>query len=231
MTAPTAPDRARALRRRRQRERQAVIFGLLIAVLAVASLGGIAIWSGALDAPFARPFTVVSKAPDYVPPPVPCVEPDSMPVKYTKTKVNVFNASTRVGLAGDTAAAVAERGFKIGATDNFGETFDTPARIYFGVEGVRQAYTLAAQLPSAELHYDNREGKTIDLAVGSLWADMLPPEDVTLDPKQPLEPLPGCVPLASATPEPSPTPKAPESGKPSGKASAAAGAKSAPSAK
>ncbi len=62
MSAPPDRDRERVLRRRHRRERQAVVFGLLIAALAVGALGAIAIFTGGIEAPFSRPFT--TRAPD-----------------------------------------------------------------------------------------------------------------------------------------------------------------------
>ena len=38
-------------------ERQAVVFGLLIAALAVVGLGALAVYTGAIDAPFDRPLS------------------------------------------------------------------------------------------------------------------------------------------------------------------------------
>ena len=48
----TDPDRARALRRRHVHERQAVIFGILLAILAVAGVSAAAIYTGNLNVPF-----------------------------------------------------------------------------------------------------------------------------------------------------------------------------------
>ena len=45
-------DRARALRRRHMRERQAVVFGVLLAALAVIGLGAAAVYTGSLSLPF-----------------------------------------------------------------------------------------------------------------------------------------------------------------------------------
>jgi hypothetical protein len=47
----TDPDRARTLRRRHMHERQAVIFGVLLAGLALAGLGAAAVYTGTLAVP------------------------------------------------------------------------------------------------------------------------------------------------------------------------------------
>ncbi|MGH3588425.1 MAG: hypothetical protein ACRDQ0_19135, partial [Pseudonocardia sp.] len=83
-------------RRKREHERQAVVFGLLIAFLLIAGLAAAAMYSGAFSSPFSRPvYTPVAE----VPQPEPCLpqvdgQPDgALPVPYSKIRVRVYNAS------------------------------------------------------------------------------------------------------------------------------------------
>ena len=198
MSAPGVTDRERALRRRHKHERQAVIFGLLIAALAVTGLGAVAVFTGGIDAPFSRPFTTraPAAAPSVVPPPCP---PDgTLPVAYGQVQVRVLNATDRVGLAADTATALTTRGFGVVGTGNSPSPVVGTARLSFGAAGVPAAYTLAAHVPGATLVLDNRQDATVDLAVGSEWVSLVDPSGVVLDPNAPLVGQAGCLPLDQA---------------------------------
>ena len=190
------PDRERVLRRRHKRERQAVVFGLLIAALAVTALGSIAAFTGGMDSPFSRPFT--TRAPDAgeAPDPAPCPPDGTLPVAYGNIQVTVLNATQRAGLAGQTAQALTARGFVVLGTGNSPSPVPGVARISFGTGGIGAAYTLAAHLEGARLVLDARADATVDLAVGNEFAALLDPTVVVLDPAAPLVGQEGCVPLA-----------------------------------
>jgi len=193
--------RARKLRRRRKRERQAVIFGAVLAALAAVGLGAAAVWSGAMESPVTRPWTVVEESSPVAFAP-PCVEPGTTPVTYKKIKVAVYNGTTRAGLASSVGDLLGQRGFTITETANYPERLRSVARISFGEKGLARAYTLLAHVPGAELYFDGRDSSRIDLALGTRYKALAPLEDVTLDKDTPLEPVPGCVPVAEATPRP-----------------------------
>lgn len=205
-------DRARSLRRRHQHERQAVVFGGLVAGLAVVGLGAAAVYSDAVDAPmldrdFVTPV-VTETGPDLPPPPCP---PDgAVPLAYSAVSVAVLNGSTRAGLAGITANDLAGRGFEIASTGNYPSDPGVPAELLFGEAGVAAAYTLAAQLEDAVLVLDTREDASVDLVLGEEFGGLAPAETVELDPEAPLVGVAGCVALedavADAVPGPSPTP-------------------------
>ena len=193
-------------------ERQAVIFGVLLAALALAGLGAAAIFTGSLNLPvFARDFATeasTTAAQD----PYPCPPAGSMPVPASQITVKVFNATSRVGLAGATSAALAERGFVIGATENFSVTYDGTARIIFGTAGVPQAYTLAAHVDGAVLILDPRTDATVDLILGAEFPELKAMDTVKLDPAAPLVAPAGCTPfdevVAPAASAPAETPAA-----------------------
>lgn len=203
-------DRARVLRRRHQQERQAVVFGSLVAALAVAGLGAVAIYTDAIRAPFLdRGFVTPSSAPtaSTLPPP-PCPPDGAVPLAYDQVTVSVYNASDRSGLAGTTADVFASRGFAIGTTSNYPSTIDLPVEVLFGQSGVAAAYTVAAQLVDPRLVLDTREDASVDVVLGADFAGMVPAEEVTLDPSTPLVGAKGCVSLEDAIPAavPGPTP-------------------------
>ncbi|MEZ0446947.1 LytR C-terminal domain-containing protein [Cellulomonas sp. ICMP 17802] len=191
----TEQDRGRQLRRRHMHERQAVIFGVLLAALALAGLGAAAVFTGSLNLPvFAREFAA-EPSPTATQDPYPCPPAGALPVPYGQITVKVYNATNRVGLAGATAASLAERGFVIGAKETAAVRYDGTARIIFGTTGVAAAYTLAAQLDGAVLILDPRTDPSVDLALGAEFAELKPVEQVTLDPAAPLVAPAGCTPF------------------------------------
>lgn len=194
--------RARRQRIRRKRARQSVVFGVLIAFMALAGLVSVAVYNQAISLPFARAFSADVLPSD--PPSVPAclVEGKEKPVGYRKIRVRVFNASERRGLAATTAKILEERGFQVIATGNVTKDEVWGVRIAYGRKGVARAYTLAAHIPGATLVYDDRTNARIDLTIGAGFSEVLPEEEVRLESGQPMSNLPGCQPLESLTPVP-----------------------------
>src|SRR5690606_35227536 len=139
--------RKRKLRRRHKRERQAVIFGGVLAGLAAIGLGAAAVWTGSMDAPFARDFTTASASPSATTAAVPCVPADTLPVAYDSITVEILNATSRQGLAGSVADLLGQRGFVIDGTDNYPTRLRGTARVAFGAQRIAAAYTLAPHNP------------------------------------------------------------------------------------
>lgn len=192
-------DRARALRRRHMHERQAVVFGVLLAGLSVAGLGAAALYTDTLSLPFlerefsAKPTQDTQAVRTYCPP------EGALPVPAGQITVDVYNGAGVAGLAGTTATQLTERGFIIGVTDNAPATLTGVARIIYGAAGSAAAYTLAAYVPDAVLQNDSRETPVVDLIVGSQYAGLVPAAEVVLDPAAPLVGPEGCIPFAELT--------------------------------
>lgn len=208
MTTPDDVQRARTQRRRRKHERQALVFGLLIAFMAVAGLAAAAVYTGAVSAPFDRPFSEEEVVRDQVAT-QPCLPDGTLPVPYQDITVKVLNATNRSGLAGQVSDALAKRNFAISSTETQ-EAKLTDVRISFGSQGLAAAYTLAAQFPKANLLYDAREDASVDVALGESFTDLLPAEEIVLAADTPMTSVDGCRSLDSITPEPLPTPSATE---------------------
>lgn len=185
------------------------MFGVLVALLAGAAFGAVAVLTGAIPSPLARNFTTADPNAGQTTPPPPCPPEGTLPVAYQSIQVTVLNATRRGGLATETAGALADRGFTILTTGNSPSAVSGVARISFGAAGVGAAYTLAAQLEGATLVLDERADGTVDLAVGPGYAALLDPSTITLDPTVTLTGVPGCVPLADAVAVPAPSPAAP----------------------
>lgn len=196
MAKPTTPEAARRLRRKRKRERQAVIFTTLVTGLLFLAVMAAAVLSGHIASPFDREF---SRQPDdYVDVIEPCPsDPSRLPVATTDIHVRVLNASGRTGLAGRTAEFLEERSFNILMTGDH-ESQRVPS-IHFGIEGLDAAITLRAHAPDAVLIVDERSGTSVDLILGSQFEGLIPQEDVALDPRQPLPSPEGCRPISEIT--------------------------------
>ncbi|MCC2319703.1 LytR C-terminal domain-containing protein [Cellulomonas xiejunii] len=195
-------DRARELRRRHMHERQAVVFGVLLACLAVAGLGAAALYTDSMSLPFlerefsVKPTVVAGAVDTYCPP------EGALPVPADQITVDVFNGANLGGLAGRTATDLKERGFVIGVTENARVQFSGVARIIYGAAGSAAAYTLKAHLPEAVLQNDPRTDALVDLIVGKEYTTLLPLEEVVLDPAVPLVGPEGCMPFAEMTAPP-----------------------------
>ncbi|MGI5353420.1 LytR C-terminal domain-containing protein [Streptomyces sp. CA-250714] len=86
--------------------------------------------------------------------------------------VNVLNATSRSGLAKDTADELKKRGFKIGKVGNAPTEFDEKVKkagILVGAPGSTTSdrlQVLGTQLENTETRYDERNGKDVDLVLG-----------------------------------------------------------------
>ncbi|MQY13735.1 hypothetical protein SRB5_38860 [Streptomyces sp. RB5] len=93
--------------------------------------------------------------------------------------VNVFNATTRTGLADKTAAELKKRGFKIGEVDNAPPEYDKKVKgagVLLGPPAAVDAglKVLGTQLPGAEAKADARDAKTLDLILGDDFTRLAP---------------------------------------------------------
>lgn len=192
--------RRRVVRRRHLHERQAVIFGSLITALVVAALMGLAVWFGVIPAPFSVPFATVAPSSDAAA--QPCPPSAALPVPYDQITVNVYNATTRSGLAATTASELVARGIVVATTANDPNgRFEGTALVRAGIPGLAQAYTVAAIFPGAVVVLDVRQDASVDVSLGSEFDVMRTPEEATLDPAAPIAAPEGCFdPLTAAAP-------------------------------
>ena len=93
------------------------------------------------------------------------------PLKPADVSINVFNATSRRGLALSTSKVAAQRGFKIASVGNDPQdkTIKDVAHIRYGPEGEESAKLLAQHIKGAKLIQDKRKGDKIDLALGTTW--------------------------------------------------------------
>ncbi|MBP8535917.1 LytR C-terminal domain-containing protein [Streptomyces sp. MK37H] len=102
--------------------------------------------------------------------------------KPSQITVNVYNATTRSGLAKDTAKELEKRGFKIGKVGNAPTRYDKKVKatgILLGAPGAGDGAfnVLGTQLPGAQTKNDARDGKDIDLIIGNGFKDLVGQKD------------------------------------------------------
>jgi hypothetical protein len=209
--------------RRHRRERQFLIFGLLVGLLATISVIAFAIYQGRLQSPFDYAF--VTPPPDFESsikwPCAPSNEGndaddpeavhENMPMDPSEVTVRVLNGTVgatneQPGIAGSTLEVLKGRGYvSVGAT-NWNRTYADSVRIQFGREGLRQAYTVAANFPNYVMVLDNREGAVVDIILGEAFniQKIRPQYAPELDPNVELTAPVQCLPMDLVPEEPAP---------------------------
>lgn len=114
------------------------------------------------------------------------------PPPPSKVHVNVLNAFVIPGTASDMAKMLRKRHFHVAKVGNTSDFYpDNAVIIRYGLQGEPAARRLALQFKSPKMERDGRKGATIDVVIGSKWADS------------------AIVPAAKATPKPTPKSSAP----------------------
>lgn len=151
---------------RRQRRRRAVItIGVLVLGLFFAFWYGLSYYEADRQRVAARP-------------PQPTCRPfDPSVLSPGDVTVNVYNATTRSGLAGRTAKAFEERGFTVDAVDNDPTDRATPkvAEIRYGAGGRNAASVVLRVMPKGTKGVAvSRADATVDVALGAGFRTLLP---------------------------------------------------------
>ncbi len=138
--------------------------------------------------------------------PGPCVtttvRPGLVLPKPATVTANVYNATTRAGLAKRTATDLKTRGFGIGtiANDPLGKAVAGVAEIRYGTAGKDNATLMRFYVIGATLVLDKRTDATIDVVIGEKFTTVTPQKTVTAALAKP-------VPLATGSGCASPAPK------------------------
>ena len=122
------------------------------------------------------------------PPAATCAPYDPKAVTPENTRVNVYNSSDRVGLAGSVARSLRDRGFVIGKVANDPSNRKAPkvAEIRYGTKGEAQAKLLRTSMPKGTaLVKDKRKVATVDLALGAKYTTLAPVPTTTAMPMCP----------------------------------------------
>ncbi|HEY0119493.1 MAG TPA: LytR C-terminal domain-containing protein [Cellulomonas sp.] len=186
-------------------ERQSVIFGVLLAFLALAFVAAAAVYTGNLNLPWASRSFTSKPTPSVTHNQAVCPPDGALPVAAGSITVNVYNGAGTSGLAKTTGDALTQRGFVVASMSNAISSYSGTARISFGVKGIAQAYTLAGYVDGAEMQVDTRQDASVDITLGTQFLAIKAADKVALDPKKPLAGPPGCVPYSqfiAASPAP-----------------------------
>lgn len=163
---------------------------LTIGALAVVAL---LVWVIALN----QPTDVREAAVCNPPPPAPATEPpppvlgkqvahtdmiDVTPAKLADTRIRVLNASGQGGQAGEIAGELRDLGFAQPEAANdpiyVTERLQCQGQIRFGPSGRAAAAAVWLVAPCTELFEDGRPDPTVDLAIGTEFAELTASDDV-----------------------------------------------------
>ena len=153
----------RQRRRRRQRLTMTVIVLLVVAV----GVGAYGYRQGWLDQPPDDP--VVGALPT-------CPPATAGPLTAADVHVNVYNSTSRDGLASTVAQALVRRSFVVGtvANDPLHADVSGTALVRYGTKGAEAAKLVSAQVPKATMHRDKRKSAAVDLVLGDAFRRLAP---------------------------------------------------------
>lgn len=178
--------------RTRRRRRQWITLVVLVALLVGAGAVAYGFYSGALGGPAQVDISAL--------PPCSTSAPAAPKLTPEKVVVNVYNGTTRNGLAAKVATAFDLRGFAVGkiANDPRHAKVSGVAEIRYGAKGKAAAQLVAAQLSGAKLVKDARRTAAVDLVLGAKYQSLKPVASTTPTPTA----APTCRPAASPTSSP-----------------------------
>jgi hypothetical protein len=122
------------------------------------------------------------------PPAADCTPFNPKAITPEDTRVNVYNASSRDGLAGSVSRALADRGFVIAKVANDPSSRRAPkvAEVRYGPKGQARAKLLRTSLPKGTaMVKDKRKVVTVDLALGAKFTKLAPVPTATPRPTCP----------------------------------------------
>jgi hypothetical protein len=148
-------------REARRRRRSALLVYVVLALLAVGGIG-LGVWLHGLRG---QPAVDVASLP---------LCPGGTQPAPKSVRVNVYNATSRPGLAGRAASALGARGFVVRqvANDPAGSKVTASAVVRYGPKGKPAATLVAAQVAGAQLRADRRGGPTVDLVLGARYTGL-----------------------------------------------------------
>jgi hypothetical protein len=167
----------------RHRLRTALVLLVGLAALVAAGWFGYKLANRSDDTTATGPSTSTSTSASSCSPAAPSPTSTRKPKPPPKPKaitVNVYNSTTRSGLARKTADLLHDRGFMIGnvPNDHAPKPVVGIAEVRYGPKGVPAAHVVAAQVVGAKLVEDKRTSADVDLAVGAKYKKLATPAQV-----------------------------------------------------
>jgi hypothetical protein len=159
--------------RLRRRIVHGVVLVVLVGLIAAAIVTALAIMNGQIKLPTAeRSHAAASLCPeatfDYTP--------------HEKINVNVFNSTSRPGLAGTVAEEFAARKFIVGAVGNTTSSYRGVALVVSGAAGQSAAFSVQRNLPGSDYVQDGRTDPSVDVILTGDYKELAKPELVDQTP-------------------------------------------------
>ncbi|MDQ0661673.1 hypothetical protein QFZ35_000171 [Arthrobacter ulcerisalmonis] len=157
----------------RRRVLHGVVLVLLIGLIAAGIIVALAVIDGRLRIPAAEPAPEpVSSCPasmfDYTP--------------NDKINLNVFNSTSRPGLARSVADEFLARKFVVGNVSNINAGYRGVAAVVSGAAGQPAAFTLQRNVPGSDYFQDGRTDASVDVILAQDYKSLVPPELVDQTP-------------------------------------------------
>ncbi|UKA50583.1 LytR C-terminal domain-containing protein [Arthrobacter sp. FW305-123] len=157
----------------RRRLLHGIVLVLLVGLIAAGAVGAWAIMNGVVKVPTA----IASKAPTSL---CPATTFDYVP-NETVT-LNVFNATSRAGLAGTVADQFKARGFKVASVDNSDTAYSGVGVVVSGVKGQAAAFNIQRNIAGTDYFEDNREDESVDVILTPDFGGLVEPQLVDQTP-------------------------------------------------
>ena len=157
----------------RRRVLHGVVLVLLAGLIAAGIIVAMAIINGRLKIPAAEPAPApVSSCPasmfDYVP--------------NDKINLNVYNSTTRAGLARSVADEFLARKFVVGNVSNTNAGSRGVAAVVSGAGGQSAAFTVQRNVPGSDYFQDGRTDASVDVILAQDYKALVPPDLVDQTP-------------------------------------------------
>ncbi|CAN7369042.1 LytR C-terminal domain-containing protein [Pseudarthrobacter oxydans] len=157
----------------RRRVLHGVVLMLLVGLIAAAIITALAIINGQLKIPSAAPAEeAVSTCPaatfDYTP--------------NDQINLNVYNSTSRPGLARSVADEFLARKFVVGAVSNVDAGYRGAAAVISGAAGQSAAFSVQRNLPGSDYFQDSRTDGSVDVILAQDYKALTPPELVDQTP-------------------------------------------------
>ncbi|MDP9801128.1 hypothetical protein J2S49_001204 [Arcanobacterium wilhelmae] len=149
--------------------RQTVVFGSILSAMVALLLLGAVFWTGLTPFPFDPGFSAPAK-----PISTPCPT-GTKPVDPKTITAQVYNSTTRTGLAGTAAKNLQANGVTVTESSNWsGRALEPSATIFAGAGGIDSAYTLRAFFPGSTVQFDaTQTNDSVYVVLGTDEKDMV----------------------------------------------------------
>ena len=121
-----------------------------------------------------------------------CLGTSNKAVTPGEVTVNVYNTTSRAGLAAAAAGSLQKQGFKVATVDNdpLGKSIPGVGEIRHGPSGLEGAALAAKRLPGAKVVQDYRMDASVDLVVGASFKALIVPPRLAVS--KVVQPTPPC---------------------------------------